>query len=63
MLPITETTGRVTWHFRYFPFGTQIYHIIVYLTLQPQPNRALASFVEYGITFSMTSRLHRFSCK
>uniref|UniRef100_A0A8D2BAU5 Uncharacterized protein n=1 Tax=Sciurus vulgaris TaxID=55149 RepID=A0A8D2BAU5_SCIVU len=40
--------------------GTQIYHVIVYLSPLPQPNTALAFFVGYGVTFSMTYRLHRF---
>lgn len=43
-------------HFRVF-VGARIYHTIAYLTPLPQPNRALAFFVGYGVTFSMAYRL------
>uniref|UniRef100_A0A452QJV4 Microsomal glutathione S-transferase 1 n=1 Tax=Ursus americanus TaxID=9643 RepID=A0A452QJV4_URSAM len=43
-------------HFRLF-VGARIYHTIAYLIPLPQPNRALAFFVGYGVTFSMAYRL------
>ncbi|KAM8912805.1 microsomal glutathione S-transferase 1 isoform 1-T1 [Lycaon pictus] len=43
-------------HFRLF-VGARIYHTIAYLTPLPQPNRALAFFIGYGVTFSMAYRL------
>ncbi|KAM4837479.1 microsomal glutathione S-transferase 1 [Urocitellus parryii] len=43
-------------HFRLF-VGARIYHTIAYLTPLPQPNRALAFFVGYGVTLSMAYRL------
>uniref|UniRef100_A0A9L0JYL0 Microsomal glutathione S-transferase 1 n=1 Tax=Equus asinus TaxID=9793 RepID=A0A9L0JYL0_EQUAS len=43
-------------HFRIF-VGARIYHTIAYLTPLPQPNRALAFFVGYGVTLSMAYRL------
>ncbi|XP_039100594.1 microsomal glutathione S-transferase 1 [Hyaena hyaena] len=43
-------------HFRFF-VGARIYHTIAYLTPLPQPNRALAFFLGYGVTFSMAYRL------
>ncbi|XP_003405723.1 microsomal glutathione S-transferase 1 [Loxodonta africana] len=43
-------------HFRLF-VGSRIYHTIAYLTPLPQPNRALAFFVGYGVTFSMAYNL------
>ncbi|XP_055427128.1 microsomal glutathione S-transferase 1 isoform X1 [Bubalus kerabau] len=43
-------------HFRLF-VGARIYHTIAYLTPLPQPNRALAFFIGYGVTLSMAYRL------
>ncbi|XP_003797842.1 microsomal glutathione S-transferase 1 [Otolemur garnettii] len=43
-------------HFRLF-LGARIYHTIAYLTPLPQPNRALAFFVGYGVTISMAYSL------
>ncbi|XP_005866833.1 microsomal glutathione S-transferase 1 [Myotis yumanensis] len=43
-------------HFRLF-VGARIYHTISYLLPLPQPNRALAFFVGYGVTLSMAYRL------
>uniref|UniRef100_A0ABI7Z3L0 Microsomal glutathione S-transferase 1 n=1 Tax=Felis catus TaxID=9685 RepID=A0ABI7Z3L0_FELCA len=43
-------------HFRLF-VGARIYHTVAYLTPLPQPNRALAFFLGYGVTFSMAYRL------
>ncbi|KAF6120361.1 microsomal glutathione S-transferase 1 [Phyllostomus discolor] len=43
-------------HFRVF-VGARIYHTIAYLLPLPQPNRALAFFVGYGVTISMAYRL------
>uniref|UniRef100_A0A8D2DFY2 Microsomal glutathione S-transferase 1 n=1 Tax=Sciurus vulgaris TaxID=55149 RepID=A0A8D2DFY2_SCIVU len=43
-------------HFRLF-VGARIYHTIAYLTPLPQPNRAMAYFVGYGVTLSMAYRL------
>jgi glutathione S-transferase len=43
-------------HFRLF-VGARIYHTIAYLTPFPQPNRGLAFFVGFGVTFSMAYRL------
>ncbi|VTJ65535.1 Hypothetical predicted protein [Marmota monax] len=43
-------------HFRLF-VGARIYHTIAYLTPLPQPNRALAFFVGFGVTLSMAYRL------
>ncbi|XP_077026329.1 microsomal glutathione S-transferase 1 [Tamandua tetradactyla] len=43
-------------HFRLF-VAARIYHTIAYLTPLPQPNRALAFFVGFGVTFSMAYRL------
>ncbi|XP_054447366.1 microsomal glutathione S-transferase 1 [Pteronotus mesoamericanus] len=43
-------------HFRLF-VGARIYHTIAYLLPLPQPNRGLAFFVGYGVTFSMAYRL------
>lgn len=43
-------------HFRLF-VGARIYHTIAYLLPLPQPNRALAFFTGYGVTFSMAFRL------
>lgn len=45
-------------HFRIF-VGARIYHTISYLLPLPQPNRALAFFVGYGVTVSMAYRLLR----
>uniref|UniRef100_A0A8C3X8B4 Microsomal glutathione S-transferase 1 n=1 Tax=Catagonus wagneri TaxID=51154 RepID=A0A8C3X8B4_9CETA len=45
-------------HFRLF-VGARIYHTIAYLTPLPQPNRALAFFLGYGVTLSMAYRLLR----
>ncbi|KAK2494696.1 hypothetical protein MC885_018879 [Smutsia gigantea] len=43
-------------HFRLF-VGARIYHSIAYLMPLPQPNRALAFYVGYGVIFSMAYRL------
>ncbi|XP_065742909.1 microsomal glutathione S-transferase 1 isoform X2 [Phocoena phocoena] len=45
-------------HFRLF-VGARIYHTIAYLIPLPQPNRALAFFLGYGVTLSMAYRLLR----
>ncbi|XP_008831575.1 microsomal glutathione S-transferase 1 [Nannospalax galili] len=45
-------------HFRIF-LGARIYHTIAYLTPLPQPNRALAFIIGYGVTLSMAYRLLR----
>ncbi|KAM6214300.1 microsomal glutathione S-transferase 1 [Rhynchocyon petersi] len=45
-------------HFRLF-VGARIYHTIAYLFALPQPNRGLAFFVGYGVTFSMAFCLLR----
>ncbi|KAM9230270.1 LOW QUALITY PROTEIN: microsomal glutathione S-transferase 1 [Dugong dugon] len=45
-------------HFRLF-VGARIYHTIAYLIPLPQPNRAFAFFVGYGVTFSMAYSLLR----
>ncbi|XP_004713829.1 microsomal glutathione S-transferase 1 [Echinops telfairi] len=43
-------------HFRLF-VAARIYHTVAYLTPLPQPNRGLAFFVGYGVTFSMAYQL------
>ncbi|XP_036889706.1 microsomal glutathione S-transferase 1 [Sturnira hondurensis] len=43
-------------HFRLF-VGARIYHTIAYLLPLPQPNRALAFLLGYGVTVSMAYRL------
>lgn len=43
-------------HFRLF-LGARIYHTIAYLIPLPQPNRALAFYIGYGVTLSMAYRL------
>lgn len=43
-------------HFRFF-VGARIYHTIAYLLPLPQPNRALAFLIGYGVTCSMAYRL------
>uniref|UniRef100_A0A8C5L4H5 Microsomal glutathione S-transferase 1 n=1 Tax=Jaculus jaculus TaxID=51337 RepID=A0A8C5L4H5_JACJA len=45
-------------HFRVF-VGARVYHTLAYLTPLPQPNRALAFFVGYGVTLSMAYRVLR----
>ncbi|XP_006888499.1 PREDICTED: microsomal glutathione S-transferase 1 [Elephantulus edwardii] len=45
-------------HFRLF-VGARIYHTIAYLFAFRQPNRGLAFFVGYGVTFSMAFSLLR----
>lgn len=43
-------------HFRLF-VGARIYHTIAYLLPLPQPNRGVAFFIGYGVTFSMAYSL------
>ncbi|XP_010614298.1 microsomal glutathione S-transferase 1 [Fukomys damarensis] len=45
-------------HFRIF-VGARIYHTMAYLLPLPQPNRGLAFFVGFGVTFSMAYSLLR----
>ncbi|KAM4820341.1 microsomal glutathione S-transferase 1 [Thomomys bottae] len=45
-------------HFRLF-VGARLAHTVAYLTPLPQPSRALAFFLGYGVTLSMAYRVLR----